>query len=169
MRALCIAAFVAATLSSMPASPVHASPPSQYCQFAGSDIGYDEAGNAYFVGDAQGTSTAFGTASVKVVLDPVTLQALIPGIADATEFKGTWRRIDGRSFRTAVVGLAMDANQNVLAIIKMSGVTTFDDSCQKETIADVLDLFEPNRNPFTDSSYFSMELPVHDAYRMPIP
>lgn len=150
-------------------SPVMAAKPSEGCSFLGSWIGFGPAGEAYFTSTAEGSNNAVGTYNLEVIMDPEFVAALFPGAMDYTEFRGTWRRIDGYSFEVSVVSIVFDTNRQAIGIAKIRGIDTLNLSCDKMTIQASFDAFDPNVNPFTDDYDFSFPLETHEAHRMTIP
>lgn len=150
-------------------SPVIADKPSEGCSFLGSWIGFNPDGDAYFTSIAEGSNNAVGTYTLEVIVEPSLFAFLFPGAAEYTEFRGTWRRVDGYTFEVSVVSIALDANRQTIGIGKIRAIDTLNLSCEKMTIQGWLDVFDPDVNPFTDDYNFSVPLEPHEAHRMTIP
>jgi hypothetical protein len=151
------------------AAPGFTSPPGG-CQFEGSFFGFDYAGKVNWISNSQGHSRTEGTVVLEVLMDPVTLNSLIPNAVDYTEFRGVWRRIDGNMFQWVGISLAFDLNRQPVAIAKLVNTDRLDETCTKVRVVEsTLEVYAPNANPFSDPYLYVIPLSPHDGYRIVFP
>ncbi len=67
------------------------------------------------------------------------------------------------------MAIAVDAQGNTLWVGTLTGTETMQPGCNTELVTANFAAYAPGANPFTDTPFFTMDLPDHYGYRMPTP
>jgi len=137
------------------------------CLFQGSWYGTNASG-IYWMSMAHGQSASSGTYVLQTIGFDVTLGGIWPTAVSATPLRGSWERVDDRTFAVTVIGFVLDADEKPVWIAKMSGYDTLTGDCNTMLIGGGLGLqvFAATSNPFEDEPLFIIPLQPHQGYRM---
>ena len=114
-------------------------------------------GNSYFYGtnDLEFTREQF---------DPTTLPLPRAGeVVDWTSNRGNWMRSGYNTFIYTSTGFGLDANRNIVYIVRIGGTIELSEDCNSDRITVILEVFEAGANPFTDAPIFG-PVPLPDTY-----
>lgn len=119
------------------------------CSILGSWYGYLPTYQIDALVTAHGASEKRGTYTLEVP----GLNLALFGFTDVTNMsslRGTWERIDKRTFSVTVVGYAVDSFGHTLVIGKISDIDTISEDCNSINIQSATELFAPGQDPFGD-------------------
>ncbi len=80
--------------------------------------------------------------------------------ADRTSWlRGNWERTGKRTFVYTLLGYAVDADNNMVGIVRFRGDVTHTRDCQYEFITSMVDIYFPPMSPFKDDPVVSFPYP----------
>jgi hypothetical protein len=156
-----------AALAAIVTAPV-AFPADAACKLTDSWIGY-LGPSASWTAIADGVSESHGTIAITYPAMDATLFGTFQSAVRISTFQGTWARKRGGKFAYSTVAIAVDALGNTLWVGKLSGTETMLSGCGTELVTAKFAAYATDANPFTDASFFTMDLPDHYGQRIPTP
>jgi hypothetical protein len=167
---LLVVGALATVFAIVPATPsAEAKPQDDGCSLIGSWIGLDQDGNAYFTSQYHGQSQSNGTFSLELSVYDFTLFGLYPDAVDGSTIMGQWVRVDDYSFAVSGMGIATDANGELVYTARLSGTDAFDpgSGCNMFTVLPgTLEIWEAGQNPLLDEPTDAFSTIEHPAFRI---
>lgn len=134
------------------------------CDMRGSWYGYLETIQVHLMSTVHGAGLSKGS----YVLEVPGLDASALGAVKVSSFRGTWERIDNRSFAFTLVGYAVDVSGQTSVIVKISGTNVMATDCNTMVINNTNEFFSAAQDPFGDEqpAYGYERALEHTASRM---
>ena len=134
------------------------------CDFRGSWYGFLPTLQLDFITTLEGGSGSQGI----YILEIPGFELTALGAVKVSNFRGTWERMDKRSFAFTLLGYGVDANGQSTVIVKISGINNISRDCNTITIDNTNEIFSGDQDPFGDEApaFGYIRGGVHYASRM---
>jgi hypothetical protein len=139
------------------------------CSLLGSWFGVDTLEDKNLTGwmvTATGKSEKRGTNYFEYPNFDPTFFGYFPTAVRLSNSVGTWQRTGGNTFEYSFIGLALDATNQLVGILKTSGEIALSDDCNSETLTATVYLYDPAQGPFTDEPFQVVPFPELYGYRV---
>ena len=90
--------------------------------------------------------------------DP-TLGGVFPGAVKTSSLRGNWQRTGKRTFVYTLMGYGVDAENNMVGIVRFKGDVTHTRNCQFEYITAAVEIYYPWMSPFDDDPFLTIPFP----------